>query len=79
MCAFTVDQDFALEKFVFGAVKLTTNADPDNHKYSDYVIGFDVSESFSLRDGGGFGKKVIIFGADTSSSLDIDDKKKSIY
>ena len=34
--------------------------------------------SFSLSDGGGFGKKVIIFAADMSSSAHIDNKKKDI-
>ena len=29
-----------------------------------------------MRDGSGFGKNVIIFGADMSSSVDIDNKKK---
>ena len=38
------------EKFLFGAVKLTKNADFD----------------FSLSDSSGFGKNVMIFGTDMS-------------
>ena len=30
----------------------------------------------SISDGSGFGKNVIIFGADTSSSVHVDNKKK---
>ena len=43
-----------------------------------YDIGFDAHRSFSLSDDSGFGKTVIIFGADMSSSLHIDNKKKDI-
>ena len=31
-----------------------------------------------LSDGSGFGKNVIIFGADRSSSVDVDNKNKDI-
>ena len=60
----TVFQDFPLGSSLFGAVKLTTNTDPDRYKYSGYGIGFDAGGSFSLSDGSGFDKNVIIFGAD---------------
>ena len=30
----------------------------------------------SISDGSGFGKNVIIFGADTSSSVHVDNKEK---
>ena len=48
---------------MFGAVKLTKNADFDKYKYSGYGIGFDASGSFFLLDGSRFGKIQIIFGA----------------
>ena len=35
-----------LENSLFGAVKLTKNADPDKYKYPDCSIGFDVVEVF---------------------------------
>ena len=62
---------------MFGA-KLTTNSDPGLNKYSGYGIGFDTTGRFSLSDGGGFCKNVIIFGAGMSSSVHIDIKKKDI-
>ena len=39
---------------------------------------YQAHRSSSLSDGSGFGKKVIIFGADMSSSVHIDNKKKDI-
>ena len=57
-------------------VRLTKNADFDKYKYSGYGIGFDGSGSSALSDGSGFGKIVIIFGADMSSSGHVDNRKK---
>ena len=62
---------------MFGSIKLTKNADPDKHSYSGYGIGFDVCGYFSLPDCNA-GKNVIIFGADMSSSVHIDNKGKHI-
>ena len=42
-----------------------------------YDIGFDSNLGFSLPHGS-LGKNVIIFGADMSSSVHIDNKKKYI-
>ena len=42
-----------------------------------YRIGFDSRSEFSLPDGS-LGKCVIIFGADTSSSVHIDNENKDI-
>ena len=75
---FTIGQDVTLGNCLVGGVKLTTNADPDQHKYSAYSIGFDASGSFPLSNGSGFGKNVITFAADMSSSVYIDCKKKDI-
>ena len=69
--------DPTLKNCLFGAVTLTKNADIDKNGYSDYGIGSDRRSSFSFP-GGGFGQKVLIFGADTSSSAHIDNKKKDI-
>ena len=66
-----------LKKIVFGAVALTENADIDNYKYSGYGSGFDRRSSFSFPSGG-FGENVLIFGADMSSSIHVDNKKKDI-
>ena len=61
---------------LFGAVRLTKNADIDKYGYSGYGIGFDRS-NFSFPSGG-FGQNVLIFGANMSSSVHIDDNKKEI-
>ena len=57
---------------MFDAVTLTTNADIDK-----YGVGFDRRSSFSFP-GDAFGRNVIIFGVDMSSSEHIDNKKKDI-
>ena len=44
--------------------------------YSRYGIGFDSRSEFSLP-GGSMAKNFIIFAADMSSSVHIDNKKKS--
>ena len=67
--------DFTLKNCLFGSVKLTKNADPDKYKYSGYEIGFDSRSEFSFTDGS-VGKNVIIFGADISSSVQIDNENK---
>ena len=52
----TQGADFVLQNYLFRAVKLTKNVDPDKYKYSDYGIGFDACRSFSLSDDSWFGK-----------------------
>ena len=56
---------------------MTKNADIDKYEYFGYGIGLDRRSSFSFP-GDGFGQNVLIFGADMSSSLHIDNKKKDI-
>ena len=56
---------------------MTKNADIDKYEYSGYGIGLDRRSSFSFP-GDGFGQNLLIFGADMSSSLHIDNKKKDI-
>ena len=51
---------------MFGAVKLTKNADINKCKYSGYDIGFDGKEAF-LHPSGGFGNNAMNFGVDKSS------------
>ena len=69
--------DSTLKNCLFGAVTLTKNADIEEYKYSGYGIGFDRRSSFSFPSGR-FGQNVLIFGADMSSSVHIDNKKKDI-
>ena len=51
----------------------------DKYSYSVYGIGFDKRESFSLSDGKGFIKNVIVFGEDVRSSVPFDNKTKHIF
>ena len=55
------------------SLKLTKNTDLDKYKYSSYGIGFDYRSEFLYTDRS-FGKNVIIFGADMSSSVHFDNK-----
>ena len=68
---------FTLANSLFGAVKLTKNADSDKYKYSDYRIGFDSGLQFSWTDGSDW-KNIIIFGVDNCSPVHIDDRNKNI-
>ena len=74
---FNISSYPTLENCLFGAVKLTKNADIDKYGYSGYGIGFDRYGSFSFP-GAGLGKNMIIFGVDMSSSTKIDNRKKDI-
>ena len=71
-----VGNDFALRNSLFGAVNLPNNPDPNEYKYSGYGIRFDAHASFSLSEGSGFCKNVIVFGVDMSSSVHFDNRKK---
>ena len=62
---------------LFGAACLTKNADIEKFKYSGYGIQFDTKGTISFPSGG-FGKNVIVFGVDMSSSVRVDYKKKDI-
>ena len=66
--------EFTLENCLFGAVKITKNADIDQYKYSGYGIGLDSPGTF-LFPSGKFAQNVIIFGVDMSSSVHVDNKK----
>ena len=66
-----------LENCLFGAVSFTKNADIDKCKYSGNGIGFDRLGEFSFGTRR-FGRNVIIFGADMSSSVHANNKKNNI-
>ena len=73
-----IDLDFTLlDKYLFGSVKLTKNSHPAKYKYSSYTIGFDFRSEFLFSDGD-YGKNVIICGADMSSSVHSDNKRKHV-
>ena len=56
---------------------LTKNADPDKYGYSGYGIGFDTPLQFSLPNSS-WGKNIILFGVDDSSSVHIDNQTRHI-
>ena len=58
-------------------MKVTKNAHLGKYKYSGSGIGFHSRSEFSCTHGS-MGKNVIIFGADMSSSVDIDKKNKDV-
>ena len=70
-----LNTDFTLGNCFLRAVKLTKNADLDKYGYSGYGIEFDSCSQFSWSDGS-LVKYIIIFGADMSSSVQVDNKKK---
>ena len=71
----TKDSSVTFQNCLFGAVKLTKNADIDKCKYSGYGIGFDSRGSFT-HPSGGDGRNVIIFGAVLSSSANLSSSLK---
>ena len=71
------NSDPTIKNCLFGAVTLTKNADIEKYKYSGYGIGSDRRSRFSFSRGGS-GQNVLIFGADVSTSIHIDNKKKDI-
>ena len=74
----TKDSSSTLESCLFGVVKLTKNSDVDKYKYSGYDILFDAKGSFSLPSGG-YGKNVVIFRVDMSSSTHINNKTIELF
>ena len=66
------------ENSLSGAVKLTKNTNPDKYKRSGFGIGLDARGGFLLSNGSGFGKNIMIFDADMSLLVYIDNKKKDI-
>ena len=53
---------------------MTQNADPDKYSYSGCGISIDVRGTFSIPDRK-FDQNVVIFGADMSSFVHINNKK----
>ena len=72
-----LNSELTLKDCLFGAVKLTENADPDIYSYSACGTGFDFRSRFSVSNFG-CGKNVVIFGVDYNQSAHISDKKKQI-
>ena len=71
------NSDPTIKSCLFGAVTLTKNADIEKYKYSGYGIRFDRRSSFSFPNGR-FGQNVLVFGANMSTSIHVDNEKKDI-
>ena len=71
----SITSDITLENCLFGAVELTKTL--GINKYFGYGIGFDSKGSFS-HPSGGYGKNVIIFGANLSSSVHANNRANNI-
>ena len=70
--------DFTVQNGLFGAVKITKNANTSHYKYEGYGICFDGESSFS------FGNRIdaknaIIFGVKNSKSSHSTNKTQNIY
>ena len=55
-----LNTDFTLGNSLFGAVKLTKNADPNKYGCSSYGVGFDALSRFSWSDGSS-SKNIVFF------------------
>ena len=75
---FTSQSSFTLKNSLFGAVKITKNADISKYKYSGYGISFDSKGSFLLHADGAYGVNVIIFEADLTSSTHANSRANNI-
>ena len=69
--------DSTVGKWLSGSAKLTKNCDLDKHKYNGYDIRFDSRSELLFADGS-YEKNVINFGADMSSSVHVNNKRKDI-
>ena len=76
---------FTIQNALFGAIKITKNANTSKYKYKGYDICFDESEEFThVRKEGNFNhttlaRNVINFGADMSFSKHANNKANNIY
>ena len=59
-------------------MSLSKNSNFEKYKYSGHGFGIQARESFSLSDGSGFGKNVLIFVAHMISSRHVGSKKRNL-
>ena len=69
--------DYTLKDCLFGAVKLTKNANPDKYSYSGYSFEFDSCSRFSIPNFD-WSKNPFIFGAEIVHQCIIKKRKKDI-
>ena len=71
-----LNTDFRLGNYLFGSIDLTKNTDPDKYKWLRHRILFSFRIVIYIWK---HGKNVIIFGADMSLSVYIDNKNKDVF
>ena len=70
--------EFTILNALFGAMKITKNANTSKYKYKGYGICFDKGSSFSEGSINN-GRSVLIFGVHESSLLQSNNKANNIY
>ena len=73
----SITSDITLENCLFGAVKLTKNLKINTFSGYGVAVAFYAKGNFS-NPSGGYGKNVIIFGADLSSSVHANNRANNI-
>ena len=79
------DTTFTIQNALFGASQITKNADSSKYNYKGHGICFDEGNQFghTITEGGlahtTNARNVIIFGADTSSSIHATNRANHIY
>ena len=76
--ASTRDDTFTVQNALFGAVKITKNADTSKYNYKGYGICFDEGGTFSKGNINN-GRNVLIFGVHESSLVHANNKANNIY
>ena len=74
----TRDTTFTIQNALFGAIKITKNADTSKYNYKGYGICFDEGGTFS-KENIDNGRNVIIFGVHESSLVHANNKANNIY
>ena len=81
----TRNTDYIIQNALFGAMKITKNADSSKNNYAGYGLCFDEGNEFghTVKQGSfnrtADAKNVLIFGADTSSSIHATNIANNIY
>ena len=70
--------DYTIQNALFGAIKITKNADISKNNYEGYGICFDEGGTFTSGNITN-GRNVLIFGADMSFSSHSTNKANNIY
>ena len=81
----TRNTDYTIQNALFGAMKITKNTDSSKNNYTGYILSFDEGDKFSHTvKQGNFNRttnarNVIIFGVDTSFSIQATNRANKIY